>query len=123
MTYQEIIQAIESLPIADRNSLLEQFYQAVEKETVSSVDKPPDKDEVHYVDRDGNLLSYQAKDLYSTAQGYNYVTNQGKIFDNCLPDLVSKYAGEYIVFEDGRVIDRDIDESTLLDRVWKTEFA
>ena len=28
-----------------------------------------------------------------------------------------------VVFEDGRVIDRDLDEDVLLNRVWQTEFA
>ena len=81
------------------------------------------EDEVYSVNRDGNSSCYQVKDLYPTEEGYNYVTNQGKIFDDCLLDLVSKYAGEYIVFENGRVIDHDIDEDILLDRVWRTEFA
>jgi hypothetical protein len=81
------------------------------------------EDEVHYIDRDGNPLTYHLKDLYPTEDGYDYATSQGKIFDTCLPDLVSKYAGEYVVFEDGRVIDRDVDEDVLLNRIWQTEFA
>jgi hypothetical protein len=56
------------------------------------------EDEIDYVDRDGNPLTYHIKDLYPTAEGYDYVTSQGKIFDSYLPDLVSKYAGKYVVF-------------------------
>ena len=154
MTYQEIIQAIESLPIGERGSLLdllhqqqieqgrdeiaangERLPQAVKMGTDKGFDNvedsklsllasdSEDEDEVHYLNRDGNPSSYRVKDLYPTEEGYDYVTSQGKIFDACLLDLISKYAGEYVVFEDGRVIDRDPDEDILLNRVWKTEFA
>ena len=152
MTYQEIVKAIASLPVAERDSLLELIYQqqideqrrdeiaatgervrqAVKMGTAQEFENVEDlksylqadsEDEVHYIDRDGNPLSYQIKDLYPTEDGYDYATSQGKIFDTCLPDLVSKYAGEYVVFEDGRVIDRDVDEDVLLNRIWQTEFA
>jgi hypothetical protein len=110
----------------------ERLHQEVRMGTAQSLDRVEDlksylqtdlEDEVNYIDRDGHPLSYHIKDLYPTEEGYDYVTSQGKIFDTCLPDLVSKYAGEYIVFEDGRVIDRDLDEDALLNRIWQTEFA
>jgi hypothetical protein len=147
MTYQEIVKAIASLPVTERDSLLElirqqqqdeiaatgeRVRQVVKTATVQDFENVEDlkyylqtdlEDEVHYVDRDGNPLSYHIKDLYPTEVGYDYVTSQGKIFDTCLPDLVSKYAGEYVVFEDGRVIDSDLDEEVLLNRIWQTEFA
>jgi hypothetical protein len=147
MTYQEIVKAIASLPVAERDSLLELIHQqqveqrrdevaatgervrpSVKMGTVQDFEnvenlQADSEDEVHYIDRDGNSLSYHIKDLYPTEVGYDYVTSQGKIFDACLPDLVSKYAGEYVVFEDGRAIDSDIDEDVLLNRIWQTEFA
>ena len=151
MTYQEIVKAIASLPVAERDSLLElirqqqieqrrdaiaatgeRVRQAVKMSTAQEFENVEDlksylqadsEDEVHYIDRDGNPLTYHLKDLYPTEEGYHYVTSQGKIFDTCLPDLVSKYAGEYVVFEDGRVIDSDLDEDALLNRIWQTEFA
>jgi hypothetical protein len=151
MTYQEIVKAIESLPVAERDSLLklirqqqieqrrdeiaatgEQVRQAVKMDTAQSFENVEDlksylqaesEDEIDYIDRDGHPLTYHIKDLYPTEEGYDYVTSQGKIFDTCLPDLVSKYAGEYVVFEDGRVIDSDLDEDVLLNRIWQTEFA
>ncbi|AFY97070.1 hypothetical protein [Chamaesiphon minutus] len=110
----------------------ERLRQAVKMGTAQSFDNVEDlklylqansEDEIDYIDRDGNPLTYHIKDLYPTEESYDYVTSQGKIFDTCLPDLVSKYAGEYVVFEDGRVIDNDLDEDVLLDRVWQTEFA
>ena len=150
MTYQEIVKAIASLPVAERDSLLElirqqqieqrrdaiadgeRVRQAVKMGTAQEFENVEDlksylqadsEDEVNYIDRDGHSLSYHIKDLYPTEEGYDYVTSQGKIFDTCLPDLVSKYAGEYVVFEDGRVIDRDLDEDALLNRIWQTGFA
>jgi hypothetical protein len=159
MTYQEIIEAIESLPFNERDNLIKlirqqqhpqsgsyaneqredeiaesgaRIRQAVTMRTAQSFENLDDlqsylltdsEEKVHYIDRDGNPLSYQIEDLYPTAEGYDYVTSQGKIFDTCLPDLVEKYAGEYVVFEDGRIIDRDVDEDILLSRVWSTEFA
>jgi hypothetical protein len=159
MTYQEIIDRIESLPVEEQDDLFElirkrrspqsggyaneqrrteiaangeRLRQEVRMGTALSFDNVEDlksylqtdsEDEVHYIDRDGNSLSYHIKDLYPTEEGYDYITSQGKIFDTCLPDLVSKYAGEYVVFEDGRVIDRDLDEDALLNRIWQTEFA
>jgi hypothetical protein len=151
VTYQEIVKAIASLPVADRDSLFElicqqqieqrrdeiaatgdRIRQAVKMGKVPDFENVEDlksylqadsEDEVHYIDRDGNPLSYHIKDLYPIEVGYDYVTSQGKIFDTCLPDLASKYAGEYVVFEDGRVIDSDLDEDVLLNRIWQTEFA
>jgi hypothetical protein len=151
MTYQEIVKAIASLPVAERDSLLELFRQqqikqrpdeiaatgervrqAIKMGTAQNFENVEDlksylqadsEDEVHYIDRDGHPLSYHIKDLYPTEEGYDYVTSQGKIFDTCLADLASKYAGEYVVFEDGRVIDSDLDEDALLNRIWQTEFA
>jgi hypothetical protein len=153
MTYQEIIKAIEQIPTGDRDSLLElirlqqieqrraeiatngeRVGQSSDMDTFVSAENvealksdlladSKNEDVIDYIDRDGNPLTYDIKDLYPTAEGYEYVTSQGKIFDNCLPDLVSKYAGKYVVFEDGRVIDSDPTEDVLLDRVWQTEFA
>ncbi|WP_157260054.1 hypothetical protein [Chamaesiphon minutus] len=37
-----------------------------------------------------------------------------------LPELIAQYAGMYILFENGNVIDSDRDEDVLLDRVWNT---
>jgi hypothetical protein len=159
MTYQEIVKAIsqrlgcanESLPVAERDSLLElirqqqieqrreeiaatgeRVRQAVKMGTAQNFENVEDlksylqadsEDEIDYIDRDGHPLTDRIKDLYPTEEGYDYVTSQGKIFDTCLPDLVSKYAGEYVVFEDGRVIDSDLDEDALLNRIWQTDFA
>jgi hypothetical protein len=40
-----------------------------------------------------------------------------------IPELIAQYAGMYILFEDGKVIDADLDEDILLDQVWETDFV
>jgi hypothetical protein len=61
--------------------------------------------------------------LFWSQDAYQYITKQGELFDAMLPELRSQYAGMYILFEDGNVIDADLDEDTLLNRVWETDFV
>jgi hypothetical protein len=61
--------------------------------------------------------------LFWSQDAYQYITKQGELFDTMLPELRSQYAGMYILFEDGNVIDSDVDEDVLLDRVWETNFV
>jgi hypothetical protein len=42
---------------------------------------------------------------------------QGKIFDDMLPTLAKHYAGKYVHFEDGKVLDYDDNKSRLVTRV------
>jgi Putative DNA-binding domain len=58
--------------------------------------------------------------LFWSQDAYQHITKQGELFDTMLPELRLQYAGMYILFEDGNVIDADLDEDTLLDRVWDT---
>jgi hypothetical protein len=80
------------------------------------------KDIIHTVDRNGDPFEYQIKDLYPNEESYQYIIKQSKIFEEFAPELIAKYAGNYIVFEDGEVIDFDEDEDVLLDRIWDTDF-
>jgi hypothetical protein len=61
--------------------------------------------------------------LYSGKESYDYIKNQDNLFSKFLPEIVQNYAGKYILFEDGRVIDSDSDEDILLDRVWESDFV
>ena len=123
MSYQEIIQAIDSLSIEDRGSLLELIYQQqIPQSGRAANEQRQDEDVIHSVDCDGNPCDYQVKDLVWNPDSYNYIKNQSHSFDLHLSELVSKYAGKYIVFENGHVIDADDDEDVLLDRVCETDF-
>jgi hypothetical protein len=113
MTYQEIVKAIASLPVAERDSLLElirqqqieqqrdemaatgeRVRQAAKIGTAQNFENVEDlksylqkdlEDEVHYIDRDGNPLSYHIKDLYPVDVSFdfnNYFTT--KVY--ALPD-------------------------------------
>lgn len=143
MTYQEIINAIESLPISDRDNILELIrkqqipsnrqyvdeqqrakilanegdLQSVETDTTTQ-----DENEIHTFDRDGNPFTYNIRDLFWSQEAYYYTKKQEKSFNLHLTELVSKYGGEYVVFENGRVIDRDANEDILLDRISETSF-
>ncbi|WP_310483884.1 hypothetical protein [Chamaesiphon sp. VAR_48_metabat_403] len=79
-------------------------------------------DLVRTVDKNGNSFEYKIEDLYPNEDSYRYITNQSKVFQEYLPELVTKYGGKYVVFEDGKVIDCDEDEDILLERIWETDF-
>ena len=53
---------------------------------------------------------------------YLYMTSQENIFKESLPELVAEYGGQYIILGDGRVLDHDISEDALLDRVEQIDF-
>jgi alpha-glucosidase (family GH31 glycosyl hydrolase) len=61
--------------------------------------------------------------LFWNQDAYSYIVKQSDIFDAMLPQLVEQYAGMYVLFEDANVIDADLDEDVLLDRVWETDFV
>ncbi|MEM8718066.1 MAG: hypothetical protein AAGE84_01990 [Cyanobacteria bacterium P01_G01_bin.39] len=57
------------------------------------------------------------KELYPDQESYKYMETQGQLFDKSLPKLNQKYRDMYVHFEDGKVLDYDQDEDTLIDRV------
>jgi hypothetical protein len=125
MTYQEILQAIESLPLHERDRLIESIGRQQEKQGESKSTAPtqlPDEDTIHSIDRDGNPCDYPIHDLIWNPDSYNYIKKQSHLFDLALPELICEYAGKYIVFEDGKTIDFDDDRDVLLDRVCETNF-
>jgi hypothetical protein len=156
--YREILQAISqrlgcantSLPLEDRDSLLEQLQQPIEQQRneiaangervcyttkldtaqsskniedlKSDLEDSQAEDIIHAVDRDGNPFTYTLRDLFWSQDAYDYLKEQEKSFEVHIPELIDRYGGEFIVFEDGRVIDADLSENTLLDRISETDF-
>lgn len=48
-----------------------------------------------------------------------YFDKQKALYETMRAELVSKYLGEFIAFEDGQVLDHDLNESNLAERVYK----
>lgn len=48
-----------------------------------------------------------------------YFENQKALYEIAKPTLVEQYLGEFIAFEDGRVLDHDLNEQKLVQRVYE----
>jgi hypothetical protein len=83
----------------------------------SSPTTEQNQDVVHTFNHQGEPISYDIKDLYWNPQAYEYLKEQENLFNQCLPGLIEKYAGQYILFENNYVIDSDESEDILLSRI------
>ena len=43
---------------------------------------------------------------------------QGRLYEEAKPALIEEYLGEYVAFEDGKVLDHDVDDQALAKRVY-----
>ena len=48
-----------------------------------------------------------------------YMERQGRLYEEAKPALLEQYLGEYVAFEDGKVLDRDTDRQALARRVYE----
>jgi hypothetical protein len=48
-----------------------------------------------------------------------YISRQRQLFDEAKPMLLKQYLNEYVAFEDGQVLDHDMDEQQLAERVYE----
>jgi hypothetical protein len=53
------------------------------------------------------------------ASRLEYLDRQKKLYESIKPKLVDRYLGEFIAFEDGRVLDHDRNERDLIERVYR----
>jgi hypothetical protein len=67
-------------------------------------------------------ISFDSKNLHWNPKAYDYLKEQEEIFDRHLSELVKAFAGRYVVFENGLVVDSDENENVLIDRICETEF-
>jgi hypothetical protein len=81
-----------------------------------------DRDTVHTFNHKGEPFAYRTRDLYWNPKAHDYIKEQKHSFRTHLPQLVEAFAGKYVVFENGQVIDSDDDEEVLLDRISDTDF-
>jgi hypothetical protein len=47
-----------------------------------------------------------------------YMSRQRQLFDEARPRLLEQYVNEYVAFEDGQVLDHDVDRVKLAERVY-----
>jgi hypothetical protein len=74
---------------------------------------------VHTYNYRGEPFEYDIRDLYSHPDAYNYMQEQEEKFQSCLSKLIEQYSNQYVIFEDGLVIDSDVNEINLLVRISK----
>jgi hypothetical protein len=48
-----------------------------------------------------------------------YFDRQKALYDLVKPELVDRYLGEFVAFEDGHILDHDLDEKKLVQRVYQ----
>jgi hypothetical protein len=48
-----------------------------------------------------------------------YFDRQKALYDRVKPELVDRYLGEFVAFEDGHILDHDLDEKKLVQRVYQ----
>ncbi len=58
-------------------------------------------------------------DGHLDAARLEYLDRQKKSYESMKPELVDRYLGEFIAFEDGRVLDHDRNERELVERVYR----
>ena len=79
---------------------------------------PPEeqKEVIEAIEEDKNHREFEvAVSLYGDIETYQYMEEQGKLFDRMLPELLEKYHGMYVYFENGEVLEADLDEEKLID--------
>ena len=54
------------------------------------------------------------------ASARTYISRQAILFEELLPELLKEYSGQWVLFEENRVIDADLDYQDLLARVKET---
>jgi hypothetical protein len=53
-----------------------------------------------------------------TIDRLEYLDRQEALFDTAKPQLLNQYPGEFVAFEDGIVLDHDVSEQALAQRVF-----
>ena len=48
-----------------------------------------------------------------------YLDRQKNLYESITPELVDRYLGEFVAFEDSRVLDHDPNERNLIERVYR----
>ena len=54
------------------------------------------------------------------AEARTYISRQARMFESMLPELLTKYSGQWVLFENHQVLDADLSYQALLTRVKKS---
>jgi hypothetical protein len=57
---------------------------------------------------------------YIPIERIQYLDRQETLFEQCKPELLLKFEGEFVAFEEGNVLDHDVDERALTARVYRS---
>ena len=55
-----------------------------------------------------------------SSERLEYLRSQEQQFEHAKPSLLAHYLDEFVAFEDGQILDHDLDETALLARVYDT---
>ncbi|MGK7951799.1 MAG: hypothetical protein AB4368_24180 [Xenococcaceae cyanobacterium] len=66
-----------------------------------------------------NTQAYQ-QHLNLDAEARTYISRQARMFESMLPELLTKYSGQWVWFENHQVLDADLSYQALLTRVKKS---
>ena len=66
-----------------------------------------------------NTQAYQ-QHLGLDAEARTYISLQARMFESMLPELLTKYSGQWVWFENHQVLDADLSYQALLTRVKKS---
>jgi hypothetical protein len=64
-------------------------------------------------------ISAKDREIYPSTETRHYLQRQNELYKQFKPQLLDKYAGMYIIFEDGKVIDADKNEAELVMRAYE----
>jgi molecular chaperone GrpE (heat shock protein) len=117
-TTEEIFKKDGLLLKKNRRSILEiiESLQILSPQFLKNCD---DDGVVHAYNYKGEPFDYNIRDLYWHPNAFDYAKEQEEKFKDCLAELIEKYSNQYVIFEDGLIIDSDINEINLLIRISK----
>ncbi len=71
------------------------------------------------IEIDRVIREYGMSKRHLKASRLKYLDRQKALFDRAKPELVDRYLGKFVAFEDGRILDRDLDRQKLVKRVYR----
>jgi hypothetical protein len=64
------------------------------------------------------LATSRPTQIYPTAEVQQYMEHQATCFEQAKPELLPQFLNQYVWFEDGQVLDADVDHEALVLRIY-----